>query len=321
MAKVDVTVSIVNFRTFDLTSACIKSVLSRTRGIACEVIVVDNHSADGSAEKLSRLFKSRITLITNSHDVGFAAANNQALNLARGKYFVMLNSDTRLLNNAFQILAAFMDRNSDCAVSGPALFNPDGTCQKSYSNFKTPFQRALWEIAPALQSLGLMKNQSAEIPLVLPAHPIPVDRPRGVCFFVRGSFVDRVGKLDEGFFMYDEEVDWAYRFQKAGYKNYFVPDAEILHHGGASSRNPILAQIHTLSDYRYYQKHYGLYASLLIRAFALGASFLWLVVFTKHLLLNQKSRLSSSLYEARSSLGHALIFSPLINWQSLKRGT
>jgi GT2 family glycosyltransferase len=280
--SVDLSISIVNYNTKDLLKACLDSVFSETQGISYEIFVVDNASKDGSVEMVAGDYPT-VKLIANKKNLGFAAANNQALAQSKGRYFLLLNPDTEVVDNALATLVEFMEQQSDCGICCPQLVYPDGRFQMSYTRFRTSKNRAMWEVRPRIRDFKSMikkmisydsdsgTNNKKEIDF--PTVPKEVDRPRGACFMVRQEAIEQVGYMDERFFMYCEEVDWALRMSQAGWKRYFVPEARVTHIWGASTekKNRLMDDIHTQSDYKFHYKHYGLYGlSLVWGGHALG---------------------------------------------------
>lgn len=272
--NIDITISIVNYKSSALVNECIKSIIRLTKNLTYEIIVVDNNSDDDISEVLSP-YKKYVKLICNKENVGFAAANNQALKLCNSKYFLLLNPDTILLNNALKILYDFMQTQIDCSVSCPQLYYPDGRKQQSFTDFRTPNQRIMWDIQPLLNQIGLIriknilkrkifKQEKVNKSINLDVKKINnesqiIQRPRGVCFFVRMSAIESIGPMDERFFMYCEEVDWAFRFTKAGFKNYICFDAMVSHIWGGTSKSykSKLKKVQIQSEYKYFLKHYG----------------------------------------------------------------
>lgn len=282
----DLTVGITNYNAAGMTLACIESVKKYTKGISYEIIVVDNKSVDDSVKRLLEV--DGITLIQASYNSGFTRASNVQLREAHGEYFILLNNDTELLNDALSIMVEFMREHPEAGAIGPQLFFSNGEKQYSYGPFKTPWHRAREQIFPELRMIKkLIFNHSASA--VKPrsknndpgvnleeCHEI-IGRPRGCAFMVKTDIVkNEIGLLDEQFFIFTEETDWALRFHKAGYKNYFVGTAKIMHHWSDTvSKNAALCDmIHTSSHYKYYRKHFGITAWLLLRSTFLIGSFL-----------------------------------------------
>ena len=231
---IDVSVIIVNWNTIDLLRACIASVFNATRSINFEVIVIDNASADGSVEMVRQEFGKAI-VIANAKNVGFAAANNQGMAIATGRYVLLLNSDTIVLDGAIEKTIAYADRWPDTAALGCRILNPDRSLQNSCFMFPSLlnlllFSTYLYRLFPRSRFFGREqmtwwdRDDAREVDVVT-----------GCYMLVRKQAIDEVGMMDSGFFMYAEETDWCYRFKSKGWKNRFTPDAEIVHLGGASA--------------------------------------------------------------------------------------
>lgn len=230
----DVSVVIVSFNTRELLHKCIESVYAQAGSLKIEVIVVDNASTDNSAEMIKQNF-DKVKLIRNSKNVGFAAANNQAITKVKGEFVLLLNPDTVVLDGAIDNVVAFARQNKQAAVVGCRVLNPDGTMQRTCSMFPSALNimlssTYLYKIFPRSRFFGreLMtwwdRSDVREVDVV-----------SGCFMLVRREAIEKVGLMDEEFFLYAEETDWCYRFKRAGWKLLFMPDAEIIHYGGASS--------------------------------------------------------------------------------------
>jgi len=232
--NVDVSIIIVNWNTREIACDCLKSVYEQTQHMSFEVIVVDNGSSDGSVEMVKNEYP-RVILIENLENVGFAAANNQGMALAKGRYILLLNSDTVILDNAISKAISFSDTHPEAAVVGCRVLNPDRTLQLSCSMFPSLlnwvlFITYLYKLFHKNKFFGRermswwARNDIQEVEVVT-----------GCFMLVRREAIEQVGMMDERFFMYAEEIDWCYRFRMAGWKNLFTPDAEIIHLGGVSA--------------------------------------------------------------------------------------
>lgn len=281
MLPIEVSIIVVNWNTVDLLRQCLRSVYRETNGINFEVIVVDNASSDESVAMVRQEFCEAI-LIANTENRGFAAANNQGIAISRGRYVLLLNSDTIVLDQAIQKTIAYGDNYPDTAVVGCRILNPDRSLQNSCFMFPSIlnwflFSTYLYQLFPRSHFFGReqmtwwLRDDSREVDVVT-----------GCFMLVRRQAIDDVGMMDEGFFMYAEETDWCYRFKSKGWKNRFTPDAEIIHIGGASA--PKLgsrrAQITNASFTRYMSKHWskpralvGTYMILLFYAVRLSVLF------------------------------------------------
>ncbi|GIW00313.1 glycosyltransferase family 2 protein [Roseiflexus sp.] len=254
----DLSIVIVNWNTRDLLRACLASLHNAARRIACEIIVVDNASTDGSIEMVRAAFP-RVRLMALPENVGFARANNIGFAQAQGRYFLLLNPDTWLPPGALDEMIALMDQMPNVGILGPRLLNADGSLQPSCSRFPTPLNIALdcWgisRIAPQNRMLSRFK-------MTWWAHDEAreVDQPSGACLLVRREAWHEAGPLDERFFMYFEEVDLCWRVQRAGWRICFTPTPQITHYGGQSSLQNLDARIvqRYASLVLFFRKHYG----------------------------------------------------------------
>jgi GT2 family glycosyltransferase len=183
-----------------------------------------------------------VSVIGNQVNRGFGAAHNQALRAAKGRYWLVLNSDAVPTAGALRTLVDFLDANPDVAVAGPKLRYPDGTLQSSRRRFPTPMTLLLestqlqrfWPDNAQLRWY-YVEDRSAD-------EPQDVDWLVGACLCVRGAAAAQVGLLDERFFMYSEELDWCRRFRAAGWRVSYVPSAEVTHQEGGSSKADLAAR-------------------------------------------------------------------------------
>jgi GT2 family glycosyltransferase len=245
----DLSVVIVNWNTAGLLRDCLKSVFSMIEGIAFEVIVVDNASSDGSVAMLKVEFP-QVRRVENYENRGFAAANNQAFRIMTGRYALLLNSDTVLTEGAVHELYAFMEKHPEAVMACGQLLNADGSKQNSIAAFPTLL--SLLVNVPLLEILfpARYPSKRQDYP-----HPIEVDSGIGAFLIVRKSAIDGVGGLDERYFFFFEETDWARTMKEAGWKIYHVPTARIYHLQGKSVGAGIRSRIHFYrSRYLYFVK-------------------------------------------------------------------
>ena len=255
----DLSVVILNYKTRDLLRNCLHSVCASTLPRPLEVIVVDNCSRDGSSEMVEAEFPT-VQLIRSPRNGGFAFGNNLGLRVARGRYVLLLNPDTTLPPDALAILTAFMDTHPEAGACGPRLVRPDDSldlaCRRS---FPTP-EVALYRIA-GLSKLFPKSRRFARYNLTyLNEHELAaVDSVVGACMLVRREAFEQAGLLDEQFFMYGEDLDWAYRIKQHGWKIYYNPAATVLHYKRESAKQ---RPVKTISEfYRamliFHRKHYA----------------------------------------------------------------
>ena len=230
----DVSVIIVNWNVRDFLRDCLRSVYQQTRDIAFEIIVVDNASSDGSVEMLKREFP-QVKLLDNSENKGFAAASNQGMAIAKGRYFLLLNPDTVILDNAIAKTVAFADKRSEAAVTACRVLSQDGSLQRTCSMYPSLLNMFLEDV---FLSKIFAKNHffGRERMTWWQYDDVrEVDVVAGSFMLVRKEAIDKVGVMDERFFMYSEDTDWCYRFKNAGWKIVFTPVSKIVHCGDKSS--------------------------------------------------------------------------------------
>ncbi len=256
-----VTVIVVAWNTRDLLRTCLRTVYAQAlppEAVPLEVIVVDNASTDGSLDLVRNEFPA-VTLVENPTNLGFAAANNQGLRLANGRHLVLLNPDTEVQPGALGVLVNFLARNPRAGAAGALLLNPDGTLQISAYPV-LGLGTELWRMFHLDRFLRL-----ASYPLETWAKggPRRVGVAQGACLALRREALDGVGLLDEGYFMYTEEVDLCHRLAQAAWGVYWVPQARVLHFGGQSTRQVEPEMFLRLyeSKVRFFRKHGGPWAA------------------------------------------------------------
>ena len=236
MADKDLSIVIVNWNTKALLLDCLASVYQTIRA-SFEVFVVDNASSDGSVAAVQEHYP-QVQIIQNAENLGFAAANNKALRQMAGRYALLLNTDALLTEGAVEKLLRFMDSHPRVAMGCGQLLNADGTKQNSIANFPT--------------LLTLLCNETL-LRILMPkkfpskrrhyAEPLPVESCIGACLMVRKAAMDEVGLLDERYFFFMEETDWALSMRKAGWESWLVPEARIYHLQGQSAGPSARARI------------------------------------------------------------------------------
>ena len=257
-------VIIVNYKVKHYLEQCLRSVAEASRGIAVEVIVVDNASGDGSVEYLRERFPD-VTIIASEENLGFARANNLAIRNSHGQYVLLLNPDTIVAEDTFRDFISFMDSTPDAGGCGAYMLHTDGSfAPESRRGLPTPFvafckMSGLASLFPKSRTFGryymryLSENEVNRIEIM-----------SGAFMFLRRDALDKAGLLDEDFFMYGEDIDLSYRILKAGYNNYFLP-SRILHYKGESTVKSSYRYVHTF--YRamelFFNKHYAHYSILL----------------------------------------------------------
>jgi GT2 family glycosyltransferase len=267
----DVSVIIVSFNTREVLRQCLQSVVDDASGLVAEIIVVDNASTDGSPEMVEQDFPE-VVVIRSAINLGFGEGNNVALRRARGRYFVLLNSDAFFVKGALPLAIQRMDDNPSVGLGGCLLIGRDGSSQPSSRTFHSIIGDAivlsgLAAKFPKSKFFGSFDRTWAD-----EKQPAPVDWVPGAFTILRPSALQRVGYFDPTFFLYYEEVDLCRRMKNAGIPVWYWPEIVVVHIGGESSRTHTtlefssraaqVVQWRMRSTLLYYRKHHGWRARL-----------------------------------------------------------
>lgn len=254
----DLSVCIVSFNTRDLLRDCLNSLYSSSTRYSYEVVITDNGSSDGSQEMLAAEFP-RVQVIRNDTNQGYTRPMNQALQAGSGRYLMQLNPDTLLHPGLIDTLVDYMDANSQVGICTPKVLNRDGTLQKQCRRSAA----RPWDAISYILGLSLLFPKSRVfgryLMEYLPDDQIAeVEAVSGSCMLIRRAVIEQIGYLDEQFFAYQEDAEFCFRARKAGWKIFFVPQAQITHFGGLGGSRfvpyrGIYAWHH--SFYLYYRKH------------------------------------------------------------------
>jgi GT2 family glycosyltransferase/lipopolysaccharide/colanic/teichoic acid biosynthesis glycosyltransferase len=248
---------IVNYNVREFLHHALVSLQKAMKGIRGEIIVVDNASDDGSIEMVRRRFP-KVHLIANKSNLGFAKANNVGLKIARGRYILLINPDTLVQEDTLQVMIRFFEENPDVGLAGCKILNPDGTfqlaCRRSFP--------APWDAFTKMTGLSALFPGSRlfgryNLTYLSPDETYELDAVSGSFMMVRREAYEQVGGLDEEFFMYGEDLDWCYRIQRGGWKNYYVHSTQIIHYKGESTKRSSLDEIRTFYQamHLFVQKH------------------------------------------------------------------
>ncbi len=232
----DLSIIIVNYNVKHFLEQCLHSLLKASKNISSEVFVVDNNSVDGSAQLVREKFP-QIQFIENKENVGFSKANNQAILLSKGKYVLLLNPDTIVEEDTFSKVISFMENHPDAGGLGVKMIDGKGTfLPESKRGLPTPWVAfykmfGISKLFPNSKKFGkyhlsyLNENEIHEVDVLA-----------GAFMLLRKETIDKVGLLDESFFMYGEDIDLSYRITLGGYKNYYYPETTIIHYKGESTK-------------------------------------------------------------------------------------
>ena len=287
MGKTTLSIIIVNYNAGNYLENCLKSVYAETKQIPFDIWVVDNNSEDASVSIIRQNFP-QVNLIENKENTGFAIANNQAIGKCTGDYILLLNPDTLILENAIEKTVKFMDENPQTGIAGCKVLNEDGTlqlaCRRSIPAPGVAFFRltGLSRLFP--NNKGMAKYNLTYLD---PDEANEVDAVSGAFLMIRRTVVDKIGGLDERFFMYGEELDWCLRTNKAGWKVMYYPEGQITHYKGECSKSNCRKAAFEFyrSMYLFHKKHFAdnynpiinmiIYAGIFLTAVRSWRSFLF----------------------------------------------
>lgn len=263
LQMVQMSITIVTYNRKQMLEQCLNSIFSQKQHCSYEVIVVDNCSVDGTADVVRAKFPS-VTLISNSQNLGFAKANNQGIQHSRGPFVLLLNDDTIVLPGALKSMVTFALSHPEVGALGCQLRNPNGTIQPSCGEFPTLLKIALQVVTRVKIKRMMVWGYDAIR---------EVDWVTGACMLIPRGVIEKVGMLDEDYFMYHEDADWCYRVRQAGFKAYFIPDAQMIHYKGKHWEvwDPRILIENRKSLLTFYRKHYGTFALLRLKIFTIPA--------------------------------------------------
>jgi len=273
--SLDLSIVIVNYNTKKITLDCIDSVYKNTKDINYEIILVENSSDDPILLKDIKKDGKKINLIVSKENLGFAAGNNSGIKIAKGRYVLLLNSDTLVTSNVLAEMVSWMDENPKVGISSCALKNKDGSLQGTGGYFPTLIRVFSWMTIQDFPFVDLF---------IKPFHPTKeksfskndgfytkereLDWVTGAFFLIRKEVIDQIGLIDEEYFMYTEETDFCFRARQKGWRVIYNPRWSIIHFGGASSKG---SRFSVLSEYKnvklFYKKHYPKWQYPLVRLF------------------------------------------------------
>jgi len=269
MSEYQLSIVIVSWNVQALLRNCLRSIEQTQGDLTVEVIVVDSASTDGSPEMVAAEFP-QVTLITATENVGFPRGNNMGIAKAHGRYILLLNPDTVLHGDALFQMVNYLENHPDVGVVGAQLLNVDGSVQSSRRRFPTlttAFFESTWLQSSAPQHI-LTRYYALDIP---DDQTADVDWVMGACLMTRSDIAQAVGGMDEGYFMYSEELDWCRRIKMAGWRIVYFPQAQVTHLQGKSSEQ-VVAQRHIYfnrAKLRYFRKYHGRLPAAILRLFLL----------------------------------------------------
>lgn len=306
---IDVSIVIVNWNARDLLRDCLRSIAEETR-LEHEVIVVDNASRDNSAEMVRTEFPS-VQLIANTDNKGFAGANNQGIAISRGRYVLLLNPDTVILDGAIDRTVAFADARPGIGGVGCQVFEDERTIQRTCFRFPSALNAflsvsQLAALLPRSRFFGREwmgwwdRTTEREVDVI-----------SGMYLLVPRAVVEELGALDDAYFVYAEEADWCYRMSRAGYPRIFTPCARIIHReGGAQSTRLASERMYVQlqkSLLIYHRKNNGYASWAITKAIYTGGMIARWTMMRLAALLGQSERAAAKAKQSRAALRFHLL--------------
>lgn len=252
-----ISIVIVNWNTAELLRRCLQSIRQNAGAVNKEITVVDNASTDGSVDVVRSEFPD-VRLIANPDNLGYAEGNNIGIECSSGDFVLLLNPDTEIQPGAIEALVDCLNRHPDASAVAPRLIYPDGRVQSSCRGFPEPSSLMfdylhLAKLFPKSKRFGAYRMTWFDYD-----HEADVDQPMASCLMIRRTAIEDIGVFDTQFPIFFNDVDWCYRSKQNGWKIYFTPQAEVVHHVGGSTRQvkPAMIRESHLSLKRFYEKHY-----------------------------------------------------------------
>ena len=290
---VDMSIVLVCWNNKAYLDPCLKSLYEGGVKSSFDVVVVDNGSTDGSQQMLAEKYP-QVMLIQNEGNVGLGKASNQGIEATKGRHVLLLNNDTLVNGPALDVLVEYLDAHPEAGATAGKLLNPDGSFQSGFAPFSTLLEEFL-----IVTHIG---------ELLWPGYPSHGDSNEiketgwmsSACLLVRRAALDKIGLLDESYFIYGDEADLQYRLNRAGWKVVFLPNSSIIHFGGRSMDRWKRRKMVYRGKMMFYKKNYGLLSTFLLRVMFFVMSLLKLLVWCVGFLIPTKNDQAKK--ELRSNL-------------------
>jgi GT2 family glycosyltransferase len=279
---VDMSIVLVCWNNKAYLDPCLRSLYDSGLKSSFDVIVVDNGSTDGSQQMLAEKYP-QVKLIQNAGNVGLGKASNQGIEATNGRHVLLLNNDTLVNGPALDVLVEYLDAHPEVGATAGKLLNPDGSFQSGFAPFSTLLEEflivthigdLLWPGFPSHGDSGQIKETGWM---------------SSACLLVRRAALDKIGLLDESYFIYGDEADLQYRLNKAGWKVVFLPNSSIIHFGGRSMDRWKRRKMVYRGKMMFYKKNYGFLSTLLLRILFFVMSLLKLLVWSVGFLVPSKN--------------------------------
>ena len=268
---VDMSIVLVCWNNKAYLDPCLKSLYEGGLKSSFDVIVVDNGSTDGSQQMLAEKYP-QVKLIQNAGNVGLGKASNQGIEATNGRHVLLLNNDTLVNGPALDVLVEYLDAHPEAGATAGKLLNPDGSFQSGFAPFSTLLEEflivthigeLLWAGYPSHGDANEIKETGWM---------------SSACLLVRRAALDKIGLLDENYFIYGDEADLQFRLNKAGWKVVFLPNSSIIHFGGRSMDRWKRRKMVYRGKMMFYKKNYGFFSTFLLRTLFFVMSLLKLLV-------------------------------------------
>lgn len=274
-----VSVIIVSYNASGLLRECLDSLFQAHTRHELEVVIVDNNSADDSVSMIKERFP-QVILLENNWNAGFAAGVNQGYSASTGDYVLLFNPDARMKPGAIDRAVDFMEAHPECGICGARLVNPQGDLEPSARRFPSSWYKFLTTSGLSTRFASSRIFGRGDYRYFDHNSVLEVDWVPGTFSAIRRAMLQQLGFFDERFFLYYEETDLCLRAKRAGWKVYFIPDAEVVHEGGGCSKTrkdmefdtggSQLLKFRMRSEMLYFRKNYGMYAAISNAAVEMG---------------------------------------------------
>ncbi len=257
MKNLDLSIVILNYNTKDLVVSCVESIFKFTKDLSFEILLVDNGSSETNPERFKNIIKKheQVKLVTSSKNLGFSAGNNLAMKKARGRYILLLNSDTYLTQKVLEPLILWLDANLKIGIATCELKNKNNSHQASGGAFPNIFNAAAWMFF--LDDIPLLSRLIKSIhPKHAPSKPTQQDWITGAFFLIRSKVISQIGYLNTDFFMYVEDMEYCFRAKMANWQVWYLPQWSIVHLGGSSSTGEFSIISELKNQLLFYKKYY-----------------------------------------------------------------
>lgn len=267
----DISVVIVNWNAKDFLRLCIDSIKATFPPITYSIIVADNASTDGSPDMIAEEYPE-VLLLRSQKNLGYTGASNLGMSRADSEYILLINPDLEFKPGAVAAMIDFMQKNEDVGMVGPKLLCEDGSLQYNGRKFPTFWREflgvtRLYKFAREYHDKKLSWGRSDF------DKTVETDEISGACMLTRKSVIDKVGMMDERFFMYYEDVDWCLRVRKAGWRIFYIAEAVVVHFWMKSACQIGVVKSYAKlyrSQYLYWKKHHGMLPAVILRIFSYG---------------------------------------------------